>query len=90
MDESPLEERCLALIDEHAAEVLDSKGFLNLRKETLKRILKRDSLQVEETRVYKACAKWTESECRRQALEVSAESRFASSENVRIARTLAD
>ena len=68
--EDELEEKCLEYIDEYPEEVLGSEAFKKLKKSTLQKIVKRDSLQEGELNVYKACIQWAESECIRSEMEV--------------------
>ena len=71
MGESNLEEKCLELLDELAHDALKSEVFTKITSSTVERILQRDTLNIEEMDVYKACVRWAEAECNRQLIEVS-------------------
>ena len=70
MAERDIENMCLELLDESAEDALKSEAFTKITRSTVKRILKRDSLNVEELDIYKACVRWAEAECNRQMIEV--------------------
>ena len=71
MGERELEEKCLSLIDESATETIKSEAFSRISSKTIEKIVKRDTLDVDELQVFKACVKWAEVECHRQKMEVS-------------------
>ena len=71
MGERELEEKCFALIDETATDTLKSEAFSQVSSKTIKKIVKRDTLVVEELQVFQACLKWAEAECLRQQIKVS-------------------
>ena len=70
MDENSLEEKCLKLIDDTASDALKSEAFTLINISTIERILKRDTLNIEEIDVYKGCICWAQAECNRQHIEV--------------------
>ena len=69
--ENNLEEKCLHLLDETAEDALKSEAFTKITLSTVEKILKRDTLNIEEIDVYKACLNWAEAECKRQKIEVT-------------------
>ena len=71
MSEDNLEEKCLKLLDCAAKEALKSQAFTQIKLSTVERILKRETLNVREMDVYKACIMWAEAECSRQQIEVN-------------------
>ena len=71
MGADSLEEKCLKLIDCAAKEALKSQAFTQIKLSTVERILKRETLNVLEIDVYKACILWAEAECSRQQIEVN-------------------
>jgi len=60
------EEFGLAFIEENAAEVFASEGFLKLSKDRLIVLLKDEKLAIEEIDVFKAVQKWAEAEVKRK------------------------
>ena len=71
MGEDSLERKCLDLLDFAAADALKSQAFTQIKLFTVERILKRETLNVLEIDVYKACIMWDEAECARQQIEVN-------------------
>ena len=71
MGESDLEDKCLELLDELAVDALKSEAFTKITCSTVDKIVKRDTLNVDEIEVYKACVNWAEAECNRQLIEAS-------------------
>ena len=71
MGDNVIVKKCLELIDENAKETLESESFIELRQESLKTVVSRDTLDVPtEVVVWNACIKWAEAECRRQGRQV--------------------
>ena len=70
MGEDSLEEKCLNMLDCEAEDALKSQAFTQIKLSTVERILKRETLNVREMDVYKACIVWAEAECSRQQFEV--------------------
>ena len=68
--EKELEEKCLHLIDETADEALKSEAFSQVNRDTVSKIVQRDTLDVEEIRIYQASISWAEAECCRQGIQV--------------------
>ena len=70
-EEPDLVRRCWDVINTHTEEVLQSDGFSDMDYQTLEQILGRDSLDVKETEVFAAAARWAEAECTRQGRDTS-------------------
>ena len=70
MSENGLEEKFLSLIDESAMETLKSEEFTEVSRKTMERIIKRDTLSIDEIDVYHACMSWEEVECAKQDIQV--------------------
>jgi hypothetical protein len=66
-----LAEICLGMIDALADEYFASKHFLNIKQRTLNMLLKRDTLDYNETDIFKAVLKWTDHQCSLQKLEIT-------------------
>ncbi len=71
MGDNDIEQRCLELIDENGTQSLQSDGFKNLKLETLKMIISRDTLNIKESDVWLASLEWAEKECTRQGKQVN-------------------
>ncbi|CAL8125267.1 unnamed protein product [Orchesella dallaii] len=67
--------QCLAFIDVHGAKVLESDEMEELDRPYVAFLLKRDSLDVCETAVFSAIVRWAETECKRQHLPLTPESK---------------
>ena len=65
-----LEEKCLQMIDETTEETLKSDSFPQISKQTMQKIIGRDTLNAEEINIYRACIRWAEAECLRQQIQV--------------------
>jgi len=70
-----LEDESLEIIDLSAETVFQSEGILEAKMETLYEIVKRNSLAIEESKVLNACLKWSEKECERKGLALTAENK---------------
>ena len=71
MGEDDLEEKCLQVSDESTKDAFNSETFTTITFERLEKIVKRDTLNVEEIDIYRACVCWAEAECNRQNLQVT-------------------
>ena len=58
------------MIDDHAALTLHSDEFKTLKRETVEKIISRDTLDVKEVDVWLGCLAWAEEECKRQNKQV--------------------
>ena len=65
-----LEEKCLQMIDEMTEETLKSDSFPQISKQTIQKIIGRDTLNAEEISIYRASIRWAEAECLRQNIQV--------------------
>ncbi len=54
----------------NGTEALASSGFQNITQNTLKKIISRETLNIEEINVWRACLTWAEHECQRQGKQV--------------------
>ena len=70
MGETNLEDKCFELLDELAMDALKSEAFNKITLSTVEKILRRDTLNIDEKDVFKACVNWAEAECNRQLIEV--------------------
>ncbi|CAL8120193.1 unnamed protein product [Orchesella dallaii] len=67
--------QCLAFIDVHGDKVLESDEMEELDRPYVAFLLKRDSLDVSETVVFSAIVRWAETQCKRQHLPLTPESK---------------
>lgn len=72
LDVSELAQSCWQIIDAQAELVLRSEGFLQLDSNTLKSVLRRDSLNAKESAVLQAVLAWAEAECQRRGMSPTA------------------
>ncbi|TSV02074.1 BTB/POZ domain-containing protein 6 [Bagarius yarrelli] len=72
LDESGLAQSCWRVIDAQAELALRSEGFLQLDSSTLGNVLRRDSLNANESAVLQAALAWAEAECARRGTSPSA------------------
>lgn len=77
LDESELAQSCWRIIDAQAELVLRSEGFLQLDSDTLKSVLRRDSLNAKESAVLQAVLAWAEAECQRHGMSPTAANKRA-------------
>ncbi|XP_055348251.1 BTB/POZ domain-containing protein 3-like isoform X3 [Paramacrobiotus metropolitanus] len=68
-------EKCLNLVDEFCAAVLQSKDWAKLERTTLEIVLQRDTLSADEIVIYLAVEKWAAAACARNNLDTSAANR---------------
>ncbi|XP_055356366.1 BTB/POZ domain-containing protein 6-like [Paramacrobiotus metropolitanus] len=69
-------ENCLHFVDVHCQEVLGSKDFTEIKNSTLRRIVERDTLFVEENIICTAVNNWAVAACARSNLEPSPTNRL--------------
>ncbi|XP_044733727.1 BTB/POZ domain-containing protein 2-like [Chrysoperla carnea] len=72
-NEPELADKCLNIIDQNTIEVLAVDDFNDIDLETLIELLKRDTLQIKESKLYEAVLRWTEVECARRKLTLTSE-----------------
>lgn len=68
-DEQDLQEKCLAYIRNHAADVMLSNDFLELSPHCLELILQDDLLRVDEQTILNSVLKWASSKCQKKGKE---------------------
>ncbi len=66
MDYSEVVEMCNNVIDKGAKETLQSDSFKKLNHESIKNILSRETMCIQEIDVWHACLDWAAEECKRQ------------------------
>lgn len=71
--ENRLEKHCWSILSRRTAEILQSDSFVDIERQLLVSILKRDTLNVFEIDIFHAVKKWAEKECERSSLEVTTE-----------------
>lgn len=72
-EESQLVNKCWNIVEIQCTEAITSEDFLLVSHSILKELLNRDTLDVQEITLFKACAKWAEHQCRHQKLPNTAE-----------------
>ena len=65
-DEETLADQCLRLIDKSSCEALASDCFLDLRLDTLIRVIGRDTLGIRELKLFRCLVRWAEHQCKLQ------------------------
>ena len=70
-DETKLAQRCWYVIDTQTEDVFQSDDFTDIDHKTLQEILVRETLDVDETKVFDAAKRWAEAECLRQGRDPS-------------------
>ena len=68
-EEKQFIDECLHVIDVCADLALNSPMFLHIDEETLKLILRRETLNTKELHIFEACLRWAGQECERKNLE---------------------
>ncbi|KAL1117731.1 hypothetical protein AAG570_004046 [Ranatra chinensis] len=71
-DEPQLAALCLDTIDKNTAESFNADGFTDVDLETLSVVLERDTLRIQEAKLFKAVLRWCEAECGRRQLSATA------------------
>ena len=75
-DEKDFEEKCWKFVDWHLKEILPyTDNFVKIRLQTLSSLLKRNSLIIKETHLFKAVLKWIDFQCLANDLELTIENR---------------
>ena len=70
-DETELMQRCWDVIDTQTEDVFQSDDFTDIDHKTLQEILGRQTLCIDETKVFAAAKQWAEAECLRQGRDPS-------------------
>ena len=82
-----LQERCWEMIDTYTTQVLESEAFPDLDVENLSLLVQRDTISAKEIQMFKAVNSWSENECFRQGIEVTADNkRVVSSQAMKFIR----
>ena len=68
-----LQNRCLTLIDSDAPRFLSLDGFQSVGSAVIKLLVGRNTLGISELELFKLLVSWSESNCERQGLQISAE-----------------
>lgn len=68
-EDNPWYYRCWELVDAQTEKVLQSEGFLSADYETVRQILSRSSLNVNEKTVYDRAIEWAKEECKRYDIQ---------------------
>ncbi|XP_055351478.1 BTB/POZ domain-containing protein 2-like [Paramacrobiotus metropolitanus] len=63
------------MLDKKTVEILRSEQFINIRQDTLRVILQRNTLSAEEHDIYLAVERWAVEACKRNSMELSAVNR---------------
>ena len=71
--EEKLERHCWSLVSRKTYDIVNSEAFLNVEKPLLSAILERDSLTISEIDLFNAVKNWSEKQCTREELNISAE-----------------
>lgn len=71
-DQVNLAKACFDLIDLETTEALKTEGFLEISRDTLCDVLRRDTLRIKESEIFDACVKWANAECVRGGQECNA------------------
>lgn len=77
LDESELIQSCWRVIDAQAELALRSEGFLQLDSGMLESVLRRDSLNANESAVLQAALAWAEAECQRRGTNTTSSNKRA-------------
>lgn len=72
-DTEQLQERCWSIVDLQTRQCLRSKSFLLTSQAILETLVKRGSLDIEESELFRAILSWAEAQCKVQSLQPRAE-----------------
>ncbi|ODM90216.1 BTB/POZ domain-containing protein 3 [Orchesella cincta] len=72
-DEPELMQRCWEVIDAQAEMALNAEGFRDIDYSTMESILSRETLNCKEIHVFNAAMTWSNAECERREINVTAE-----------------
>ena len=67
-EEKNLVDRCWKVIDRQTEEALKSDGFETIEKALLEALVQRETLEIKEVELFKACDRWAINQCRKQGL----------------------
>ncbi|XP_046843955.1 BTB/POZ domain-containing protein 6-like [Xenia sp. Carnegie-2017] len=72
-EETQLVNKCWNIVEIQCTEALTSDGFLRISLTILKDLLSRDTLDVQEITLFKACSRWAEYQCVQLGVPVNSE-----------------
>ena len=72
-EEKNLVDRCWEVIDSQTEQALKSDGFEMIEKTLLEALVQRETLQIREAELFKACDRWAINQCRKQGLATDGE-----------------
>ena len=72
-EEKNLVDRCWKVIDSQTEQALKSDGFETIEKTLLEALVQRETLQIREPELFKACDQWAINQCRKQGLATDGE-----------------
>lgn len=71
-DTEQLQERCWSIVDLQTRQCLRSKSFLSTSQAILEALVKRETLDIEETDLFRAVLSWADAQCKVHSLEPKA------------------
>ena len=72
-EEKNLVDRCWNVIESQTEQALKADGFETIEKTLLEALVQRETLQVREAELFKACDRWAINQCRKQGLATDGE-----------------
>ena len=72
-EEKNLVDRCWKVIERQTEQALKSDGFETIEKTLLEALVQRETLQIREPELFKACDQWAINQCRKQGLATDGE-----------------
>ena len=72
-EEKNLVDRCWKVIVSQTEQALKSDGFETIEKALLEALVQRETLQIKEVELFKACDRWAINQCRKQGLATDGE-----------------
>ena len=72
-EEKNLVDRCWKVIDSQTEQALKSDGFEMIEKTLLEALVQRETLEIKEVELFKACDRWAINQCRKQGLATDGE-----------------
>ena len=74
-DDANLLRKCWSKVDESTSAAINSDAFLDISKELLCTVLKRDTLSASEVDIFQAVDSWCEHQCKKQCIETNEENK---------------
>ena len=72
-EEKNLVDRCWKVIERQTEQALKSDGFETIEKTLLEALVQRETLEIREAELFKACDQWAINQCRKQGLATDGE-----------------